>query len=161
MKHYYIHTAYCQFVFCLAITNFLESLSNIKYLQGDASTFPHSLGVLQYLTTLTSTQHMPARTAIGNMLDDGTCMMSRPADGSNVQEITRGRSTMSKPIASSLPPHVKIIITNNMKTAIVVSRLTTMTYTDARKLHFIKWQISELNTQQPLNMDLRNTQVPI
>ena len=85
MKHSYNHTAYCQFGFCLATTRFLESCSNTKYSRGHSPTFPHPPGVLQYLTTLTNTQHVPARTATGNMLDESTCMMSRPADSSNDQ----------------------------------------------------------------------------
>jgi len=118
MKHSYIHTAYRHFVFCLVTTKFLESCPNTKYFQGHSSTFPYSPGVLQYLTTLTNTQHVPAWMATGSMLDDATCMLSRPADGSNVQQITRGCSTKSKPITSfhhvsrsSLPLMWKLLLT--------------------------------------------------
>jgi hypothetical protein len=60
--------------------------------------------MLQYLTTLTNTQNFPAKMATGNMLDDkgsipSTGIMSRPAKGSNVQEVTKRSSTIPKPMA--------------------------------------------------------------
>lgn len=160
MKRSHTHTAYCQFVFCLATTKFLESCPDTKYLQGHSSTFPHPPGVLQYLTTLTSTQHVPARTVTVNMLDDGTCMLSRPADGSNVQQITRGCS-MSKPVTSlhhvsrsSLPIMWKLLLMCHVLPLWHISTHVNFTSSTGRFLSSICnsqrtqiWEICQVSTQ--------------